>query len=106
MPASVAIVVQVTNKYIFDDIWLMMLSTIRYGLSNFGIPPSDCTDMINNRIPHIATATPAIFRPYMASPKNTGAIIQLDTNENTPSGDTIDAGANPYAKKLPVSPTL
>jgi hypothetical protein len=35
-----------------------------------------------------------------------GAITQFDIKATTPSGDTIDAGAKPYAKKLPVSPIV
>src|SRR5512142_2891914 len=35
-----------------------------------------------------------------------GAMTQLETSATTPSGDTMDAGAKPYAKKLPISPTV
>jgi hypothetical protein len=35
-----------------------------------------------------------------------GAMMQLEMIATTPRGDTMDAGANPYAKKLPASPTV
>jgi hypothetical protein len=33
-------------------------------------------------------------------------MMQFEINATTPSGETIDAGANPYARKFPASPVV
>jgi hypothetical protein len=35
-----------------------------------------------------------------------GAMMQFEMIATTPNGDTIEAGAKPYARKFPASPTI
>ncbi len=56
--------------------------------------------------PATATTTPSASLSRNRSFSSNGAIIQFDTSATTPRGDTIEAGANPYARKFPASPTV
>ena len=56
--------------------------------------------------PAIAMMTPQKSRFRKTSLKSKGAMTQFEINATTPSGLTMDAGAKPYAKKLPHSPTV
>jgi hypothetical protein len=63
-------------------------------------------EKITSKIPTTAVNTPMTPVRVIFSLKNIGATMQLESSANTPSGLTIDAGANPYARKLPISPVL
>lgn len=56
--------------------------------------------------PPTATSTPQKSRSRKASWRRSGAMIQLEIKATTPNGETIEAGAKPYARKLPVSPMV
>src|SRR5437667_710660 len=56
--------------------------------------------------PATAITTPHKSRCRNLSLSMIGAITQLDISATTPRGDTMDAGANPYARKLPASPIV
>ena len=53
-----------------------------------------------------AMTTPRASRQRKRSCSRSGAMRQLEMSATTPSGDTRDAGAKPYARKLPASPTV
>lgn len=56
--------------------------------------------------PPTATKTPQKSRKRNLSFSMNGAITQFEISATTPNGDTIDAGAKPYARKFPASPIV
>lgn len=67
-----------------------------YGSKDRCSPVLPCPiDKMINKMPKMATNTPKILRLVILSWKKIGAIIQFETSENTPKGDTTEAGANP-----------
>lgn len=55
--------------------------------------------------PIIARSIPITFRMVKLSPKTRGANTQFAMRATVPKGATTEAGANPYDRKLPASPT-
>jgi hypothetical protein len=99
---SIAMTPTVTPRYVSNS----------HVLINFQISPGPSFGLLSLALSTTVTAPPtAIITPSASRFRNgsfsmKGAIMQLEIKATTPSGETIDAGAKPYARKLPASPTV
>jgi hypothetical protein len=99
---SIAITPTVMPRYVSNSHVLISFQISpgpSFGLSSFALSTTVTA-------PPTAITTPSASRILNGSFSMKGAIMQLEMRATTPSGETIDAGANPYARKLPASPTV